>query len=121
MVRWDLGISGVGLLVVMSLAFGLVAQLIVGRGATRWLWLYAAGAYFLAGILVSEVWFGWATGEELQPNIDGLSFDEVQLVTLAGVIAALTARYVLRKRASTGLKSLLRRPAGMHPEGGPEK
>lgn len=96
--RWDLGIAGVGLLVVMSLAFGLVARLIVGRSSPRWLWLYAAGAYFLAGILVSEVWFGWATGEELQPNIDGLSFDEVQLVTLAGLAAAITARYVLRKK-----------------------
>lgn len=102
MVRWDLGIAGLGLLAVMSLAFGLVAHLIVGGRVTRWLWLYSAVAYFLAGILVSEVWFGWATEEELQPNIDGLSFDEVQLVTLAGLIAALTARYVLRRKGRAG-------------------
>ncbi|MDE8588338.1 hypothetical protein [Arthrobacter sp. NQ4] len=101
MERWDLGIAGLGLLAAMSLAFGLVAHWIVGRRVSRWLWLYAAAGYFLAGILVSEVWFGWATGEELQPNIDGLSFDEVQLVTLAGLIAAVTARIVLRKRVHT--------------------
>lgn len=99
--RWDLGIAGLGLLAAMSVAFGLVAHLIVGRRVSRWLWLYAAAGYFVAGILVSEVWFGWATEAELQPNIDGLSFDEVQLVTLAGLIAAVTARIVLRKRANT--------------------
>lgn len=99
--RWDLGISGLGLLATMALAFGLIAHLIVGKGLTRWLWLFAAMGYFVAGILVSEVWFGWATEEELQPNIDGLSFDEVQLVTLAGLIAALIARYVLRRKART--------------------
>ncbi|MFF1384695.1 hypothetical protein ACFVWT_14130 [Arthrobacter sp. NPDC058288] len=102
MAQWDLGIAGLALLAVMALAFGVVAHLIVGRGITRWLWLYSAAAYFLAGILVSEVWFGWATEEELQPNIDGLSFDEVQLVTLAGLLAALTARYVLRRKGRPG-------------------
>jgi hypothetical protein len=86
----------------MALAFGLIAHLIVGKGLTRWLWLFAAVSYFVAGILVSEVWFGWATEEELQPNIDGLSFDEVQLVTLAGLIAAVTARLVLRRRGRAG-------------------
>lgn len=109
MARWDLGIAGLALLAVMALAFGLVARLIVGRRMTRWLWLYSAAAYFLAGILVSEVWFGWATGAELQPNIDGLSFDEVQLVTLAGLLAALTARYVLRRKERAGGAS--RKPA----------
>lgn len=99
MAQWDLGIAGLALLTGMSLVFGLLAHLIVGRGVARWLWLYAAAAYLIAGILVSEVWFGWATEEELQPNIDGLSFDEVQLVTLAGLVAAVAARLVLgRKR-----------------------
>ncbi|MFC0486622.1 hypothetical protein ACFFGK_18950 [Pseudarthrobacter scleromae] len=102
MVSWDLGIAGLGLLAVMSLGFGLIAHWIVGKGLTRWLWLIAAVAYFMAGILVSEVWFGWATGKELQPNIDGLSFDEVQLVTLAGLVAALIARYLVRRNPHTG-------------------
>lgn len=88
-VRWDLGIAGLGLLAAMSLGFGLIAHLIVGRVVTRWLWLISAIVYFAAGILVSEVWFGWATEEELQPNIDGLSFDEVNLVTLVGLVGAL--------------------------------
>jgi hypothetical protein len=101
-VSWDLGIAGLGLLAAMSLAFGLIAQWIVGKRLTRWLWLFAAAAYFIAGILVSEVWFGWATERELQPNIDGLSFDEVQLVTLAGLVAALITRFVVRRRPPTG-------------------
>ena len=62
---------------------------------------FEAAAYFAAGLLVSEVWFGWATAEELQPNIDGLSFDEVNLVTLFGIIMAVALRYVVRRdRAS---------------------
>lgn len=110
MTSWDLGVGGLALLAAMSLAFGLVAQLIVGRHVARWLWLYSALAYFVAGILVSEAWFGWATEEELQPNIDGLSFDEVQLVTLAGLMAAVTARLVLRRRGRAGGSA--GRPAG---------
>lgn len=35
--QWDLGIAGLLLLAAMSLAFGLVAHLIVGRHVTRWL------------------------------------------------------------------------------------
>lgn len=100
--RWDLGIAGLWLLAAMSLGFGLIAHWIVGKGLTRWLWLFAATAYFAAGLLVSEAWFGWATEEELQPNIDGLSFDEVQLVTLAGPVAALIARYLVRRKPRTG-------------------
>lgn len=99
--RWDLGIGGLGLLIAMSLGFGLIAHLIVGKEATRWLWLFSAIAYIAAGILVSEVWFGWATEKELQPNIDGLSFDEVNLVTLVGLVGALIARYMVRRNRRT--------------------
>ena len=39
----------------------------------------------------------------LQPNVDGLSFDEVHLVTLFGLVAAVVLRYVVRrKRATSG-------------------
>lgn len=107
-VRWDLGIEGVGLLAAMSLGFGLIAHLIVGRGVTRWLWLVSAIAYFVAGIAVSEVWFGWATEEDLQPNIGGLSVDEVHLVTFAGLLAALIARYVVRRKRHGGDRSGIR-------------
>jgi hypothetical protein len=97
--EWDLGIQGVGLLVAMSLGFGVIAQLVAGRATTRWLWLIAAITYFLSGLFISEVWFGWATEEDLQPNIDGLSFDEVLLIGLVpGTAAVLVTWYVARKR-----------------------
>ena len=106
--QWDLGLEGVGLLVAMSLVFGAIAQLVAGRATTRWLWLIAASAYFLGGLFISEVWFGWATGEDLQPNIDGLSFDEVLLIGLIpGIAAVLVTRYVTRRsrRHTTGAGS----------------
>ena len=74
--KWDIGFLGLAALVAMSLGFGLLAQLFAGRGISRWLWLIASTVFFVAGLLISEVWFGWATAEELQPNIDGLSRDE---------------------------------------------
>jgi hypothetical protein len=95
--QWDLGLEGLGVLIGMSLVFGLIAQLLM-RTATRWVWLFAATGYFLGGLFVSEVWFGWATEEELQPNIDGLSFDEVLLIgTIFGVLTVLLTRYVMRR------------------------
>jgi hypothetical protein len=91
-VQWDLGIQGLGLLVLMSLGFGVIAQVVTARFTSRWIWLIAAAAYFVAGLFISEVWFGWATAAELQPNIDGLSFDEVLLIgPVAVVIAVLTS------------------------------
>jgi hypothetical protein len=96
--QWDLGLQGLGLLVAMSLGFGVIAQLVLGRATTRWLWLVAAAGYFVGGLFVSEVWFGWATQEELQPNIDGLSFDEVLLLGLvSGILTVLVTRYVTRR------------------------
>src|SRR5678816_1329252 len=61
--RWDLGLQGLGLLIAMSLGFGIIAQLVVGKATTRWLWLIAAAGYFVGGLFTSEVWFGWATQE----------------------------------------------------------
>jgi hypothetical protein len=98
--QWDLGLQGLGVLVLMSLAFGGIAQLIGGRAITRWLWLIVAAAYFLAGLFISEVWFGWATGKELQPNVDGLSFDEVLIGLVPGILAVLVAKKVSRSRRS---------------------
>jgi hypothetical protein len=96
--QWDLGLQGLALLTAMALGFGLVAQLVGGRGTTRWLWLVAATVYLVGGLFISEVWFGWATQEELQPNIDGLSFDEVLLIGLVpGVAAVLVTRHVTRR------------------------
>lgn len=63
--------------------------------------LIAAGTFFVAGLLTSEAWFGWATEEDLQPNIDGLSFDETLLFgLLAGVASVFVTRYVTQHRHS---------------------
>jgi len=95
--QWDLGFQGLGLLMAMSLGFGIIAHLLIGRTTTRWLWLIATAGYFIGGLFTSEVWFGWATQEDLQPNIDGLSFDEVLLFGLAaGVLTVLVTRYMMR-------------------------
>ncbi|MGH8927242.1 MAG: hypothetical protein ACRDWH_02735 [Acidimicrobiia bacterium] len=111
--QWDLGLQGLGLLIAMSFGFGVIAQLVVGRAATRWLWLVASAAYFVGGMFISEVWFGWATQEELQPNIDGLSFDEVLLIGLVpGIVTVLGTWYVTRRsrhRRPTVTQSSLRR------------
>jgi len=96
--EWDLGLQGLGLLMVMSLGFGAIAQLMVGRATTRWLWLIAGTACFVGGLFISEVWFGWATEEDLQPNIDGLSFDEVLGIGLVlGISVVLVTWYVTRR------------------------
>lgn len=96
--QWDLGIQGLGLLTVMALAFGVIAQATVGRVTTPWLWLIGSVTFFVAGLITSEVWFGWATAEELQPNIDGLSFDEVLLGgILAGGLAVLVTWFMTRR------------------------
>jgi hypothetical protein len=92
-VQWDLGPQGIGLLVVMSLAFGVFAQLVLR--SVNWLWLIGSAAFFVVGAFISEVWFGWATATELQPNIDGLSFDEVLIGYAVGILVVLVARYLI--------------------------
>ena len=101
--QWDLGLQGIGMLVLMSLGFGLVAQLVAARRTNRWVGLIAAAVYFVSGLFISEVWFGWATEEDLQPNIDGLSFDEVLLIGLVpGIAAVLVTGYLTRRAARRG-------------------
>jgi hypothetical protein len=97
--QWDLGLAGLGMLLALSVTFGIIAQLVVGRVTTRWLWLIASATYFVAGLFISEVMFGWATEADLQPNIDGLSFDEVLLFGLVpGILVVLVTWYVARTR-----------------------
>ena len=96
--QWDLGAEGLALLTVMSLVFGAFTQLVfLGRGVW-WVGIAAAATSFVVGLFVSEVWFGWATEAELQPNIDGLSFDEVLITYLIGGVIVLVARYMTRDR-----------------------
>lgn len=97
---WDLGSTGLLYLAGMSIVFGLLAQLLCWRAAPKWLWALVSAVYFGVGLFVSEVWFGWATEEDLQPNIDGLSRDEVLLIGLVPVaIAVVATRWIARRRA----------------------
>ena len=92
--QWDLGLQGLALLAVISVGFGAGAGLLVGSGLPHRLWAAAVttAACFGVGLVTSEGLFGWATEEELQPNIDGLSRDEVMLssmLTTAAVVVAM--------------------------------
>jgi hypothetical protein len=98
--QWDLGLQGLAMLGAISLGFGVLAAFLVGSGWAHRLWatVMTAVACFGAGVLTSEWLFGWATEEDLQPNIDGLSRDEALLssvVTTALVVLAM--RYVARR------------------------
>jgi hypothetical protein len=95
---WDLGLWGLAYLLGLSLVVGAVAHLIAGRVTTKWLWLIATALFFAMGLFISEVWFGWATAEDLQPNIDGLSRDEVLIGVLPALAAVLAARWWGRRR-----------------------
>lgn len=89
--QYDLGLSGLGLLILMSVIFGILAQF-VGRSTTSWLWLISGAGFFVGGLIASEVI--WA-GADVQPIIDGLSFDEVLLGGLVGgLIADIVGRLV---------------------------
>jgi hypothetical protein len=100
---WDLGSKGLLYLAAMSIGAGLLAQLLSGRTAPKWLWALVSVVYFGVGILVSEFWFGWATEEDLQPNIDGLSRDEVLLIGLVPVaVAVVVSHWMARRRARQG-------------------
>ncbi|TAJ99320.1 MAG: hypothetical protein EPO36_12415 [Chloroflexota bacterium] len=93
--QFDLGIGGFGILVAISLLFGLAAQLVVS-GGSRWMWLIAAAGWFVGGIIASEVIWGKMTEGELQPIIDGLALDESLLGGLVvGVLAVLVARFTI--------------------------
>ena len=100
--EWDLGAAGVGLLVVMSVAFGAAAHLVLRRDAPSWLWALGTAAFFMFGLLISEAWFGWATEADLQPNYDGLSFDETLLAVFPSAAVVILVRRSLRRRSSGG-------------------
>jgi hypothetical protein len=98
--QWNLGLEALALLAVISLGFGVGAGLLVGDGWTRRLWATGIDtvACFVVGLLTSEWVFGWATEEDLQPNVDGLSRDEVLLSSLlTTVVVVLAMRYAARR------------------------
>lgn len=96
--QWDLGWQGVGVLAALSLGFGAITQLVFWARSTWWAGLAGAVVFFLLGLFISEVWFGWATEVELQPNIDGLSFDEVLIGFLVSIPLLLAFRFAVRSR-----------------------
>jgi hypothetical protein len=96
--QWDLGLQALGALLLMSLLFGAFTQLVFWRRVTLWVGAVATVAAFVVGVFVSEVMFGWATGEDLQPNIDGLSFDEVLLGLVLCGLVVLAIRFLARGR-----------------------
>jgi hypothetical protein len=98
--QWDLGLQGLALLGAMSVGFGVFAGLVVGKGVAYRLLAAAITtvACFGLGLVTSEVLFGWATEEELQPNVDGLSRDEVLLSSvLVTAVVVLVMRYLARR------------------------
>jgi hypothetical protein len=99
--QWDLGAQGLAYLGAMSLGFGVLAGLLVGTGMARRAWATAITTVlcFGVGLLTSEVFFGWATEEDLQPNIDGLSRDEALLSSvITTAVVVLVMRHLGRPR-----------------------
>ena len=64
--RWDIGLQGLAVLAAISLGFGVVAGLIVGKGVAYRMLAAAITtvACFAVGLVTSEVLFGWATEED---------------------------------------------------------
>jgi hypothetical protein len=114
--QWDLGLQGLIVLGAMSLGFGVVAGLLVGDGWTRRLWATAITtvACVSTGLLSSEWLFGWATEEELQPNIDGLSRDEVLLSSLLTTAVVVLIMQYLAHRTQEPASHGGRGPIGRH-------
>lgn len=103
--QWDLGLQGLAVLGAISLGFGVVAGLLVGKGWAYRAWATAITtvACFGVGLLTSEWLFGWATEEDLQPNVDGLSRDEVLLSSLLTTTAVvLVMRYLAHRAQGSG-------------------
>lgn len=96
---FDLGLQGLGILLGISLLFGVIAQVVLGRGTTRWMWLAGAVGWFVGGLFASEVLWGSLTEDDIQPIIDGLALDESLLGGLIlGVAVVVVTWFVTRQR-----------------------
>lgn len=101
--QWDLGLQGLVVLGAISLGFGVFAGLVAGRDMGHRLSTTAITtvACFGLGLVTSEAIFGWATEEDLQPNIDGLSRDEVLLSSvLTTAVVLIVMRYLAHRTAA---------------------
>lgn len=100
--NFDLGLQGLALLIIPALLFGVLAQLVVWRSATHWMWLIGTSAWFVGGLFASEVLYGAETTEaNLQPLIDGLLWDEALLGGLVtGLLAVVVTWFATRRHSS---------------------
>jgi short subunit fatty acids transporter len=114
--QWDVGPQGLAVLGALSLGLGLVAGLVVGKSVAHRLLATAITtvACFGVGLATSEVLLGWATEEELQPNIDGLSRDEVLLSTLLTTAVVVLVMRHLAHRAGDQTSPRDRQVIGRH-------
>jgi hypothetical protein len=114
--QWDLGLEGLSVLGALSLGFGALAGLLVGDGWTRrgWAAVITTVACFGVGLVTSEWLFGWATEEELQPNVDGLSRDEVLLSSLLTTALVVVLMRYLGHRAHESTPHSSRHLIGRH-------
>ena len=95
--EYDLGSTAQIILIFFAVGFGAVAQLILGKRATRWVWLTGAIGWLLGAVFVSEVLFATATEDEIQPIVDGLAFDEALLGGLVGGLVAVAATWLVAR------------------------
>jgi len=102
---FEIGNYGLQIVIGFGLAFGAAAQLAAGADAKRWLWGIGWLGWVAGALFASEVLFGKATVDEIQPIIDGLAYDEALLGGLVGgLIFFLAAWFVTRvpSGAATG-------------------
>lgn len=100
--QFDLGLQGLGILLGISLIFGVAAQVLLGsRAHTHWLWLIGTAGWFIGGLFFSEVLFATMTEGEIQPIVDGLAFDEALLGGLIGGLLAVVVTLLVATRGPT--------------------
>jgi hypothetical protein len=96
--NYDLGLSGLGILVLISAAFGGVVHLVgIGR---PWGGVVSAAGWFVGGLIASEVIWGTLTADEIQPIVDGLALDESLLGGLLGGVTAALVVWMLTRRGA---------------------
>ena len=97
--NYDIGPAGIAVLVGISLGFGLIVQF-VGHAGSRWEWLVGSLAFLIGGLIASELVFA---GQDVQPIIDGLSFDEsLAGGIVTGIPIAVVTRGLSRRPADPG-------------------
>lgn len=95
--KLELALEGFALLYLFSTVFGGAAHILFAKSSTRWMWLIGSVAFFVGGLVMSEVFFGTATVEDVQPFIGGLAVDESALGgLLLGVPVVVATWYLAR-------------------------